>query len=111
MSHDQHAERPPRAYEEFCAEFPALREAWDSIRRAEAEGPLDPRTRRLVKLAASISARAQGGTHSATRKALAAGASEEEILQVVALCASLIGMPETVAAWSWVRDVLGPKSA
>jgi alkylhydroperoxidase/carboxymuconolactone decarboxylase family protein YurZ len=41
------------------------------------------------------------------RKALAAGANSAEVEQVVALAASTIGLPSTVAAWTWVREQLG----
>jgi alkylhydroperoxidase/carboxymuconolactone decarboxylase family protein YurZ len=43
---------------------------------------------------------------SAVRKALKAGVSREEIEQVVALGASTLGMPSSVAVFSWVQTVL-----
>jgi alkylhydroperoxidase/carboxymuconolactone decarboxylase family protein YurZ len=100
------SDAPPSAFREYSRRFPRLAQAWDAIRDAEAQGPLDERTRRLIKLAASIASRSEGATHSATRKALAAGASREEIYQVVALAAASVGMPGSVAAFTWVEDVL-----
>lgn len=98
--------RAPKAFQRFIARFPKLGEAWERIREAEADGPLDEKSRRLLKLAVAVGAMREGAVHSATRKALAAGASAEEILQVVALSASTLGMPSTVAIHSWVSDIV-----
>ncbi len=98
---------PPRAYEAFVARFPGMGAAWDALRRAEAEaGPLDARTVRLIKLAIAVSREAEGATHSAVRKALAAGVSRDEMEQVVALAASTIGLPAAVKAHRWVVERL-----
>ena len=95
----------PRTFDEFSETYPKLREAWDLLGDAGKEGPLDEKTARLVKLAVNIGAMREGGVHSAVRKARKAGATEEEMRQVIALAASTIGMPSTVAVWTWVRDV------
>jgi 4-carboxymuconolactone decarboxylase len=97
---------PPSHYKAFVKRYPRLGEAWDAIHAAEADGPLDPRTVRLVKLGVAIGALKEGAVHAAARKALAAGASPDELEQVVALAAGTVGLPSTVAAFSWVRDVL-----
>ncbi|MBI4605439.1 MAG: carboxymuconolactone decarboxylase family protein [Planctomycetes bacterium] len=99
--------RPPKAFKDFSKRFPRIAEAWALLGEAGASGPLDEKTARLVKLGISIASRSQGATHSATRKALAVGATTDEIHQVVALAASSIGLPNTVAAFTWVQDELG----
>ena len=43
-------------------------------------------------------------TYSSVRKARAAGASDDAMLQVLALAATTIGFPATVAAFTWVRE-------
>ena len=78
----------------------------DVARAAEQAGPLDERTRRLVKLAAAIGAQAQGAVRSNARKALGAGASPEEIRQVAALCVTTCGFPAVVAAMGWIDDIV-----
>jgi len=100
---------PPKKYSAFIHRYPKLGEAWASIHEAEAQGPLDERTRRLVKLAIAIGAFREGATHASVRKALAAGVTREEMEQVVALGASTLGMPSTVAAYTWIRDILDPE--
>jgi 4-carboxymuconolactone decarboxylase len=95
---------PPRTFREFSERFPRIAEAWGMLSEAGAAGPLDQRTQRLLKLAIAFSTRSEGATHSAVRKALAAGVGEPEIYQVIALAASTIGLPAAAAAFSWVED-------
>jgi alkylhydroperoxidase/carboxymuconolactone decarboxylase family protein YurZ len=101
-----HSSEPPKKYSAFIERFPKLGEAWEAIHAAEAEGPLDPRTIRLVKLAVAIGAFKEGATHAAARKAVKAGATAQELQQVVVLAAATLGMPAAVAAYGWVQDVL-----
>ena len=96
----------PRTFTEFSRQFPKLSAAWELLGEAGVTGPLDEKTARLIKLGISIGTRAEGATHSSVRKALAAGATREELFQVIALAASTIGLPSTVAAFTWVKDEL-----
>ena len=95
---------PPSQYTGFIARFPKLGEAWEAIHEAGAAGPLDERTRRLVKLAIAIGAQRSGAVHSSVRKARAMGISDAELEQVVALAAGTLGLPSTVATWTWLHD-------
>jgi alkylhydroperoxidase/carboxymuconolactone decarboxylase family protein YurZ len=97
--------KPPKTYTHFIKRFPHLGKAWDSINDAGQNGPLDEREQRLIKLAVAIGAMREGAVHSSVRKGLAMGIGEEEIDQVVALAAGVLGLPSTVAVWTWVRDV------
>jgi 4-carboxymuconolactone decarboxylase len=54
----------------------------------------------------AISGRLEGAVHAHVRRALAAGATPDEIRHVVALAAPTVGFPTTVAAFTWVDDVL-----
>ena len=103
-------DRPPKAYEGFVERFPQLGQAWDLMREGGREaGALEGQTVALVKLGIAIGSQREGATHSAVRKARAAGVGHAEIEQVVALAASTIGLPPSVAAYTWVQDVLRPK--
>ncbi|MGM0575320.1 MAG: carboxymuconolactone decarboxylase family protein [Myxococcota bacterium] len=97
--------KPPSTYKAFVSRFPELGEAWQSIREGEGKGPLDEKASRLVKLGVAVGAMREGAVHSAVRKAKAAGATREEIEHVVTLAASTIGLPSSVAVWSWMTDV------
>ena len=98
---------PPDTFAEFCRRFPQAAEAWKLVGEASVAGPLDQKSGRRVKLAVSVGALREGAVHSAVRKAVAAGATREEIDQVLALADSTIGFP-AIAAFTWVRDCLGP---
>lgn len=96
--------KPPATYERFSERFPKLRSAWDTIGEAGKEGPLDEKTCRLIKLAIAIGAMREGAVHASVRKAGALGITREELEQVVALAAGTIGLPSTVAVWSWLDE-------
>jgi 4-carboxymuconolactone decarboxylase len=99
--------KPPKTYEAFIERYPKLGQAWELIGAAGKDGPLDERTARLVKLAVSIGALRPGAVHSGVRKALSMGIGREEIEQVIALAAGTLGLPATVAVFSWVQEILG----
>jgi alkylhydroperoxidase/carboxymuconolactone decarboxylase family protein YurZ len=96
----------PKMYGAFIDRFPELGQAWELMRRAEAKSALPAKTVRLLKLAIAIGGMREGAVHSGVRKALAAGATREDIEQVVALAASTIGLPSAVAIYSWIREQL-----
>lgn len=96
--------KPPAVHRQFVRRFQALGRAWDLVNAEGALGPLDARTQRLAKLAISIGALREGAVHSAVRKARDASVSLAEMEQVVALAASTIGFPASVAVWSWIRE-------
>lgn len=93
-------------YLDFIQQYPKLGEAWDTLHQEEVRGPLDERTIRLVKLAVAMGAFREGAVHSAVRKALRAGITREELDQVVALGASTLGMPSSVAVFTWIQEAL-----
>jgi alkylhydroperoxidase/carboxymuconolactone decarboxylase family protein YurZ len=99
--------KPPQTYEEFTEHFPKLKKAWDLLGQAGDEGPLDEKTRRLVKLAVAIGAQREGATHASVRKGLAQGLTRDELDQVVALAAGTMGLPAAAAAFTWIRDIVG----
>ncbi len=105
---DQHL---PAVYLRFRARFPDLATSLDGLgHAADAAGPLDERTRCLVKLGAAIGGAAEGAVRSNARRALQAGASEAEVLHVVALAISPRGFPAAVAAFSWIEEELSHTS-
>ena len=98
---------PPPTFRRFVSRYPELARAWEAIAEQGKQGPLDAETRRLVKLGIAIGAMREGSVHSSVRKAVSEGISVEAIEQVVALAAGTLGLPSTVAVWTWVRDQLG----
>ena len=97
----------PKAHLDFLHEFPAVAIAYEQLAAAAHNaGPLDDNTRQLVKLALAIGLGHEGAVHAHTRRAVEAGISREAIKQVVALGVTTLGMPNTVAAYTWITDIL-----
>jgi 4-carboxymuconolactone decarboxylase len=105
--------KPPKTYEAFVKRFPKIAAAWEELagagRQGPLQGPLNEQSVRLVKLALSVGALREGAVHANVRKALAGGFTAAEVEQVIALAAGTIGLPATVAVYSWVEDLLTPR--
>lgn len=100
----------PKHFEKFQKDFPDVAKAYEELGKAvHSSGPLNDKTRALIKLAISTGAGLEGAVHSHTRKALQAGLSKEEIRQTVLLAMPTIGLPSTMAVMSWVDDILEKK--
>ena len=97
----------PQRYLKFKDEYPEIAEAYEKMGNAvHTSGPLDDKSRALIKLALSTGAGLEGAVHSHTRKALEKGLSKEEIRQTILLSLPTIGLPRMMAALSWVEDIL-----
>ncbi len=100
----------PKRFQKFTEKYPDVAKAYETLGNAVHQaGPLDEKTRALIKLAISTGARLEGAVHAHTRKALASGVSAEELRQVVMLALPTIGLPSMMAAMSWVDDILEDK--
>ncbi len=73
-------------------------------------GPLDEKTRRLVKLGIAIGHQSEGATKSHARRALEGGATAEEVRHTVLLALTTAGFPAMTAAALWVEQVLSNRS-
>lgn len=102
---------PPKPYEDFVKLYPRLGEAWEAIHEAGDDGPLDVKTVRLVKLGIAIGAMREGAIHSSVRKALAMGVTKAEIEQIIALAAGTLGLPSTVAVYTWISSRSNPSAS
>ena len=97
----------PGLYLKLKKDHPAVIAAVESLGEAtRTAGPLDDKTVHFVQLAAAAAVRSEGAVHSHVRRALAAGASPEEIRHALLALTSTIGFPNVTAAMSWAEDVL-----
>ena len=97
----------PKPYQDFRSDFPEVVEAFDALAAAAHEnGPLDERTRRLVKLGIAVGGRLEGAVRSAARQCRDSEITQDEMGQVVALAVSTIGLPSAVSGRTWIRDEL-----
>lgn len=100
-------EHLPGVYRRFRGDYPDVATAVDALGEAvDGAGPLDERTERLVKLGLAIGAVADGAVRSNARKALAAGATPEEVRHVALLAITTCGFPTAIAGMGWVDEVL-----
>ena len=97
----------PSPVKEFRDDYKEVWRAFTELGNScHMAGPLDEKTRRLVKLALAIGAGLEGGTHSAVRNALAAGVTPEEMKHVAVLAITTIGLPSSMRALTWMGDGL-----
>ncbi len=97
----------PSIYLRFRSDYPAVVTALDGLGEAvDAAGPLDERVQRLVKLGLAIGGAAEGAVRSNARKALAAGATPEEVRHVALLAVTTCGFPTAIAGIGWIDEVL-----
>ncbi len=98
--------KPPDKVEQFRKEHTAVWNAFEELsKQCHESGPLDEKTRRLVKVALAIAAGLEGGTHSAVRHAKKFGISSVELKHVALLAITTLGYPSAMRGLSWIEDL------
>lgn len=88
--------------------YPKVWKAYEGLGETVAEaGPLDAKTRRLIKIALSIGAVSEGAVHSHVRRALDEGLTADELRHVALLAISTLGFPTAVKGLTWIDDIIG----
>jgi 4-carboxymuconolactone decarboxylase len=94
--------RLPEIYEEFVKEYGSVAEAYQRLGDAtHTGGPLDDRSRALVKLGIAVGAESEGAVRSHVRKALEDGLNRAEIEHAIVLSLTTVGFPRMIAALKW----------
>ena len=97
----------PEIYREFKQQFPEVAKAYDALATSCHQwGPLDEKTRRLIKLGVAIGLSSEGGVRSHTRRALEEGISPDELRHAVLMGFTTAGFPTMIAAMKWVEEVI-----
>jgi alkylhydroperoxidase/carboxymuconolactone decarboxylase family protein YurZ len=100
--------KPSTAAEQIRTNYPEIWQAFSNLAQAcHDAGPLNEKTRRLVKLGIAVGAGTEGGTHSAMRHAAEAGVNPQEMEHVVLLSITTIGLPAAGRALTWIHDKTG----
>ena len=101
----------PEIYKEFQQQFPELAQSHDELAiKCLNWGPLDEKTKRLVKLGIAIGLNSEGAVRSHTRQALEGGVSATELRHAVLLAFATAGFPMMIAAMKWVNEVIEKRS-
>jgi alkylhydroperoxidase/carboxymuconolactone decarboxylase family protein YurZ len=97
----------PYIYRGFQQQFPEISKAYDELAlKCHGWGPLDAKTRRLIKLGIAIGLSSEGGVRSHARRALAEGATTDELRHAALLAFTTVGFPTMIAAMKWVDEVI-----
>jgi 4-carboxymuconolactone decarboxylase len=101
----------PDVYVRFREAYPGVAGALDGLGEAvDGSGPIDERSARLLHLALAVGGTAEGAVKSNARKALAAGATPEEVRQVAVMAITTCGFPTAIAGLGWIDQVLAAAS-
>lgn len=97
----------PRHFQSFVKEYPEVWEAHQRMTEACAKcGPLDRKTRELIKIAVSATANQETAVQRHCVMAAQEGASAEEIYQTILLLITTVGFPRASAAMKWAKEAL-----
>lgn len=97
--------KKPAHYEHLRELFPEVIEHLEAMGKAlHAAGPLEEKTLLLLQMAAAAAMRSEGSVRSHARRALAAGATPEELRHALMALSNTIGFPTVAAALAWVEQ-------
>lgn len=97
----------PPHFQSFVEEYPDVWEAHQKLTEACANaGPLDRKTRELIKVGISGAANQITALQRHAVMAIQAGATPEEVYQAILLLITTVGFPRASAALQWARNVL-----
>jgi len=95
----------PFSYKRLKKEFPEIEKEYDRLaKKCHSSGPLNEKTRRLIKLGIAIGSESEGAIRSHARRALAIGVTPDEIRHAVLLGLTTIGFPKMIAALNWIHE-------
>lgn len=97
----------PKGYRKFGKNHPEVYAAYETLGKTAAEsGPLDEKTRELIKLGMAAARGSQSAVHSHVHRALEAGAAPAEIEHALTLGINTLGFPAMMTALSWAWEAL-----
>ena len=100
-------EKLPQHFTKFVEKYPQVWEAHQKLTEASAEaGPLDRKTRELIKVAISGAANQETALERHAVMAMQEGAKEEEIYQTILQLITIVGFPRASAALKWAERAL-----
>jgi len=97
----------PKTLHAFQRRFPDVFRHYQALRDAcDRRGPLDAKTRELIKIGLEVARRRHGGLIAHIDRAVAAGATRDEITHAILLAVPLIGLPDVLEAFVVVHKRL-----
>ncbi len=97
----------PGPYQQFTREHPDLWQAYETLgATASSSGPLDLKTRELIKLGMAAANGSMSAVQSHVHRALEAGVSPAEIEHALLLGVTTLGFPSMMAALTWAKAAI-----
>jgi 4-carboxymuconolactone decarboxylase len=95
----------PKPYQQFREEHLDLYQAYEKLGAVAANaGPLDAKTRELIKLGMAAANKSMSSVQSHTFRALELGVSPAEIEHALMLGITTLGFPTMMAALTWAKQ-------
>ena len=98
----------PKPYQQFRQDHPDIYQAYEKLGEVTAEsGPLDIKTRELIKLGMAAAMKSESAVQSHTHRALEAGVTPAEIEHALRLGINIYGFSTMMTALSWAKQAIG----
>jgi AhpD family alkylhydroperoxidase len=102
----------PQPYHQFKKEHARVWRAYDKLGAAAAEeGPLDLKTRELIRLGMAAATKSESAVHSHTHRALEAGVTVAEVEHAIVLGVTTLGFPAMMTALTWAKAAIAARQA
>jgi 4-carboxymuconolactone decarboxylase len=99
----------PATLDTFKTDYAKTWAAYEQLRNAcDQAGPLDAKTRELIKIGISVALEHSGGLIAHVSQAKKAGAQPPEIYQAILLATGLAGFPAVLGAMAAAKKYLEP---
>jgi 4-carboxymuconolactone decarboxylase len=97
----------PKTYQQFRIEHPEVYAAYEKLgENAAAAGPLDQKTRELIKLGMAAANKSESGVQSHTHRALEVGATPAEVEHALISGIATLGFSTMMAALTWAKSAI-----
>ena len=101
----------PKPYQQFRQDHPDVYKTYENLGEiAATSGPLDVKTRELIKLGMAGAAKSESAVQSHAHRALDAGATTAEIEHALMLGITTLGFPTMMAALTWAKQAIAAHS-
>lgn len=97
----------PKGYRKFQENHPQVYAAYETLGKTAAEnGPLDEKTRELIKLGMAAARGSESAVQSHAHRAIEAGATAAEVEHALTLGVNTLGFPAMMTALSWAWQAI-----
>lgn len=100
-------EKLPEHFTKFVENYPEVWQGHQSLTEACAKaGPLDRKTRELIKVAIAATANQETAVERHAVMAVQHGAEQQEVYHAVLMLITTVGFPRAAAALKWAQRAL-----